>query len=601
MVIKKKGGNSEKTLIISTGDASDFDGFMSLPLYYKAAIQHNCDVAFVMNYPAYYNNSHIQENVDQTTFRILDTTLEENKTYSGLGYAYGYDHFAKTKYPNSRSQNVLQNNVAVFKNMLQQTEDLNLKSEIEGYLSELQKSQSTTDALTNLRSMIQKTYVTVNEGGDVVIETNNFASTISQKDKDMSVMTLITKYIVDQIWKWCKSKYQSNSTNKPKIIFCLGGVNSFNPFSAEAIKDENMVYGPVCMDYYRTNVTTNFANAVKMSLEGIKDSVYSICDSYKSIYIDMNGSMAWYKQAFSTETKEKVKAVFVMGGVLNYSQVNTLGSNPFLNRLSCATMNQLYHGERTGNFFNDFRDKLYFITNNEINNNFNYTNPSDTYDLFTEQMDTIGLIPTEQNHIIRKCFDAYYFSRPRDRKPFDVISSFALVKHMSNAISISQTLNLTFDRKYGITILGTESTTEEIKSKFVDPNFGMYGKVLNNYTVPFIAGTAVEVNYILPRLQQFTLIPSVKGVFASDRLTYETGIRKYLLNTPDEFTFTFKNQLAVPIRESNGGGGNIFNKTDERVSIPGRKNAVVYKKKGDKKKYVKVNGGYTTVTEAKKR
>lgn len=55
---KKRGGNPPpQNLIITTGDASDFDGFMALPLYYKAACKHNCDVAFIMNFPAYYNEN----------------------------------------------------------------------------------------------------------------------------------------------------------------------------------------------------------------------------------------------------------------------------------------------------------------------------------------------------------------------------------------------------------------------------------------------------------------------------------------------------------------------------------------------------------------
>ena len=48
------------------------------------------------------------------------------------------------------------------------------------------------------------------------------------------------------------------------------------------------------------------------------------------------------------------------------------------------------------------------------------------------------------------------------------------------------------------------------------------------------------------------------------------------------------------------GGGNSVIKTTERVSIKGRKNAIVYKFKGDRKKYVKVNGNYVTLAKAKK-
>ena len=60
-------------LIITTGDCSDFDGFLSLPLYYKAAKEKNMDVAFIMNYPAYFNNndsnSHNKEMLEITDVR----------------------------------------------------------------------------------------------------------------------------------------------------------------------------------------------------------------------------------------------------------------------------------------------------------------------------------------------------------------------------------------------------------------------------------------------------------------------------------------------------------------------------------------------------
>ena len=48
--------DAPKKYIITTGDVTDFDGFLTLPLYKMAAAKHNCDVIFIMNYPAYMND-----------------------------------------------------------------------------------------------------------------------------------------------------------------------------------------------------------------------------------------------------------------------------------------------------------------------------------------------------------------------------------------------------------------------------------------------------------------------------------------------------------------------------------------------------------------
>lgn len=210
--------------------------------------------------------------------------------------------------------------------------------------------------------------------------------TNSQKDKN--TMSDICKFIVTAIWNWCKSEFYNGET-PPNIFFYEGGINSINPFSALVIKDENIVYGGVYKNFITTSVNSELLKTETRNL----DNLLEILDKYASIYIDMNGSMAWYDEKMQEkfnipEIQKKIKGVFVMGGVLNYSKVNTIGANPFLNRFSCATMNQLYHGENTKSFFNGIqKDKLFFVTNNEINANFNYSKPQIiTYNDFENQM-----------------------------------------------------------------------------------------------------------------------------------------------------------------------------------------------------------------------
>ena len=78
--------SSSRGLIITTGDASDFDGFMALPLYYKAAKKHNMDVMFIMNFPAYFGKPDVEQTSDH-----------DRRADLGLGFDYPYTHFAAVK------------------------------------------------------------------------------------------------------------------------------------------------------------------------------------------------------------------------------------------------------------------------------------------------------------------------------------------------------------------------------------------------------------------------------------------------------------------------------------------------------------------------
>ena len=82
-----------KGYIITTGDISDFDGFLALPLYYQKAAQDGLDVVFVMNYPAYFRKEY---NVDDHVVEPSADDMSKNafkRAELGLGYTYGHAAF----------------------------------------------------------------------------------------------------------------------------------------------------------------------------------------------------------------------------------------------------------------------------------------------------------------------------------------------------------------------------------------------------------------------------------------------------------------------------------------------------------------------------
>ena len=84
--------------IVTTGDISDFDGFLALPIYKKKAAEMvNTAVVFIMNYPAYFGVPKTNSNINgkshgNTITNLKNKTTEEIQSYKRLyqGKGYGY-------------------------------------------------------------------------------------------------------------------------------------------------------------------------------------------------------------------------------------------------------------------------------------------------------------------------------------------------------------------------------------------------------------------------------------------------------------------------------------------------------------------------------
>lgn len=449
----------KQNLIITTGDASDFDGFMALPLYYKAAMDNNADVVFIMNYPAYLLDKH--NKIGEYHMGDNDTIYgqKNDEKEVGKGYTYGLYEFL----------------------MNRKTDELK---------KEFLEDEKKTNFLTNFQN-VKETY--------------------------MNCIDNMVWIIVNSIWKWCEQiNYPTNTTNtkpKPKIIYVFDhkAINTINPFSVKSIKDELEVY-----DFKKTSFFTIEDQSPTIEhFTNIKDFYTSAVPLYSHIYIDMNGSMAWFKEQGNEKSFiSKIKRCYVMGGILDNSVVDTMSAVPgVLNRLSSATMNQLYAPECTKRFFNALGDKLLFITNNEINawvnkegnkwsKKYNEDEQKNTelkdthYNIFKKAMQDRLLIPSDTydqklGHSIVKDFKSYYYNRPADRKPFDVISALYLCNDLYNNITKFVNTKLFYNSVYGCTIL-SESTGDIPSYNFLY-NKGKIPEKIENITNPFFKKITINI------------------------------------------------------------------------------------------------------------
>ena len=301
------------------------------------------------------------------------------------------------------------------------------------------------------------------------------------------------------VWDECSISKILGEKPEPKIIFLDGGINEINPFSINTHKNEFNVYCE-CFDLSPGNSLPG-DNAVILNV----DQFFSeLKETTCEIYMDMNGSMAFYNGAFKNIIP-KIKILSIMGGVETGIPINTMSTMPFLNRFGSSTMNQLYSKNNTKDFLQDIIDnnndkedsekiKIMTISNNEINRNFFYcfdkaNNPKTPCDFtssitkYTEKMKDIGLI--RDNTITKEFFDKFYKGMKNSKvdstitkddaskllvvigyKPFDVVNTLALIQYLDNSISyeVNNTDHDTlyyFDT-YGTTIIGKGTEGENL-------------------------------------------------------------------------------------------------------------------------------------------
>ena len=286
-------------------------------------------------------------------------------------------------------------------------------------------------------------------------------------------MTNMAFYIVNKIWEDAKPQYKTGN-----LYFMIGGVNKIIPFGLNTHKNEVRVYSDLTYDLLKNKNGMILESAKEGEVYKIlnntptKDITFSL-NRYSSIYIDFNGSMSFLNGDIKKNLKNVmdvglVKGVFVMGGVYAFDPPKTMPSIPnVLNRLSSATMNQLYHPDYTGDFFQMLLDSkvpipVYIVSNNEvefIDKTFNETN----FKTFMDSNDIKG-------DLIKKLAKVFYTEVGSPYKPFDYYVAKALVENMQNKLNCkSNTGNLFYNDKYAITLYSKNSKTgPDVLSEYSD-------------------------------------------------------------------------------------------------------------------------------------
>jgi hypothetical protein len=386
-----------KSLIISTGDISDIDGFYALAQYATT----EADVLFIMNYPAYLGSG---------------MNSSEDAKASGLGYEYDTSLYLK------------------YSNILLKT--------------------ARDDAAVE-KFMAYSTLVnTFTAKGRTPAEILKY------------VLTALAFSMAKKVWDAVSNPL------KGTLHFCIGGINEINPFSHRSLKNEAFVYASM-VDYNLVAGKLSGLNpreAMTSDTRVIENGL-DLLNNRTHIYIDFNGSMAFLDSFWEhrlCEVRSSIKGVFVLGGVLADEAPLTMPPlKGVLNRLSCATMNQLYAPSRTASFFSLMGScgiPVYMISNNVV---------GDLAPAKTNRASSPWISFLSANGISIKVLNDmaslfYNSSYNPPVKAFDFYSALALTTFMRTSELPYTDKKLHFDDVYGVSLISSDAVWENVVTSYSD-------------------------------------------------------------------------------------------------------------------------------------
>ena len=381
--------HTEHTLIVSTGDISDVDGFFALAQYAKTG----ADVLYIMNYPAYVGVSPAD----------VEPDAEYEQAQPGLGYRY-----------------------------------------------------SAKEVLAKLGDHSPQAYA------DFM---RRYESDEKRSDANWLVKTAMTDLafqLVRRVW----AEAAPSSKHLGRLYFCVGGVNSVNPFSRTAVKNELVVFADAAdKDGPRLNCEEG-----EVYDEHAKKVIFNFRE-YDHVYVDFNGSMAFlgegswlFPQLRDVIAAERLRGVFVMGGVQAEEAPRTMPPIAgTLNRLSCATMNQLYHPANTARFFQlvggaAANPRVYIVTNNVVADLTSWADEehkTKTYDGVERFLHGHGLGGAYLGRLARSYYECKHGPQP-PRKAFDFYTAAVLCSAVAGTVASIPTARkqLFYCSTYGVTLVG---------------------------------------------------------------------------------------------------------------------------------------------------
>lgn len=502
------------------GEPSDGGTFVALRLLTQIALQKgNTDIMYILNYPAYYCprfNADIFGKTSDETFPPADDYRAE----TGLGFNYGYQYYIDNFESSQRYSK---------KDAEKGFKRGNLKDGLVNAI-EFSKLMSTISGMTIIDEHDQ-----ISNYDGLSVDAKNYYT-------DKAYFTYMTYKIVEAV---IKDAAKRQHLTAPNLIFVIGGTNDVNGYGMKAIKSEIFDFDG-CIEQPSVNSIQDTISVYKSFSNG------SISfDNYDKIYIEQNGPMSFYNakaQALFKQNIKKVEVLVAMCGVLS-NEPSATAVTTALNRLSCSTMNQLYHPAYTHQFFTDFKDcVIYTVSNNEINKTLAYScfvpfeekyldylgeidhdklsslsSEAKAYlgefEHFEHICSDMGLLDYGKHGIINNIFNNYYFRRPFSRKLFNVTATYMFwmccVGGIVKSISVVPK-TLYFEGKYGMSLISATSS-EALK---IGDEYLLHGYV--KMADRILSEGKLIVHY-LPQAEKSILIP-VKDVAFDGKEATERAI-----------------------------------------------------------------------------
>lgn len=434
-----KGGQTQQrrrtSLIITTGDISDVDGFYALAEYAKTG----ADCMFIMNYPAY-----MDPNINKLHKDHISSIPEKMKTLKngttagtiaefGCGFDYGIDDYINEK------------------NLCTHLIKLGLVDN---------KKPPVFNSIENP-------------------SLSNYCKSIQNPQDYFNEFTRVALFMCKQVWDEVKKE------NKGNLYFYVGGFNLVNPFSSDSLKTELLVYYSVVQNNVAYNgmktktfdmspgtclkICTQAGNTTFNSTKDLFPSIkLSDILQNRDIYFDMNGSAAFWnmktgpftidinwESILNIATNDNncgIKGFHIMGGVLAGVTPWTLGPFSFLRRLKSATMNQLYHPPNTHamlQYFKKISCPIFVVPNHSV-----LQSEGNIYDSINND-----------ESFLTEIAKAYYTSGYNPpNKPFDYLVAKSLCAQLTDNVNYPlDKSKLYFDKYFGVTVISAGENVSEWK------------------------------------------------------------------------------------------------------------------------------------------
>ena len=122
----------------------------------------------------------------------------------------------------------------------------------------------------------------------------------SPNDKMKSAMTDLAFCMARDVW------LDLPAEGRGSCFFCIGGINAVNPFSSTAVKNEIVVYAGAVKDRLQPALIPADEGAV-YSMDGVLQPQLDLT-AYDEIYLDFNGSMAFFGEEWQRRLSDPATA-----------------------------------------------------------------------------------------------------------------------------------------------------------------------------------------------------------------------------------------------------------------------------------------------------